>query len=337
MSEPTPALDFSIFNVDPGTDVLAETPAAEAAAEDAVTPVAEPEAQAESVEEAPSPEGTTPKNPLALTDDDMVVIKQDGKDVPVRWGDYKGNIMRVADYTRKTTRVAEREKEVETVAQALAQRESQLLELVRDPRRLAALYERQFGQRLAPAPAAQPQAAAQTDDEIATAGDLRKTEEQVLAKARETFEQMLAQVEEQKQQLQSQEFVTTLRTATETVVDAVLQEHGAMIGHIPHVDSIIKKMAWADYQPKTIEDTKKAIVESAKKLAGMVAAGNREQKKQDAIKQTRLKKGIEPAGGAAPAQQKKSYTKADGKADWDELDRDVVSWINGGGGRNRLA
>lgn len=331
MSEPTAALDFSIFDAPAGADVLAEAPEPQEVSRVAPTAVAESEVETPEGEEVQPEDGTTvqPKQ-IALTDDDLIPIKQDGKTVYVRWGDYNGNVMRMADYTRKTTAVASREKEIEGIATTLAEREQELLTIVRDRSKLEALYTKLHGQ---PLPAGQPAQKPPSDDELVTAGDIRKTKEEVLAETRQEVQKALQEVAEQRQQLETAQFTSNLVSITDQTLDAVLAEHAETLGKVPYVDAIIKKVAWADFKPSNVEEVKAALIAAGKKVAGLIAVKDLESKKVQAVAKAKLAKGIEPAGGAAPAQQAKTYTKDNGKADWDALDADVVAWISGGGGR----
>jgi len=316
-----------------GTNAVATKPAGnEPPAEpevEAEGDVAESESHEENVEaevEGEKPAATEPKQ-IALADDDLVPIKQDGKVVYVRWGDYNGNVMRIADYTRKTTAVSAREKEIESVFTQLQEREQKLIDLASNPEKLEKLYTHiTKGKTLAGVkPAA---ATAPTDDELATAGDIRRTKEEVIAETRVAVENEIRRIEQERADLAQEQFVGTLVSTTEEMLDAVLKDHAETLGDIPYVDSIIKKKAWADHQPKSLEEVRKAIVQAAKDLSTQFASKKLQSKKIEVAQKAKLDKGIEPKGGTPPGRERKTYETKDGKPDWDALDRDVINWID---------
>lgn len=328
--------DFSIFDLEPGENPLeAERPSTDVApvAQEPETLEAQPPAvtpETPATEEQPKAESpaTEPKK-LEPADDDMVPVQVNGQVEYVRWGDHKGNVMRLADYTRKTMRVSEREKQVEAVAQTLQAREDKLLEIFSDKTQLDALYTKLYGQ-LPAAPAAQEPPPQASPDELVTNGDLGKVKGEVLTEAQKIAQAAVAaelkRVREEEAKLQATQFSNSLRSLTESTVDAVMKDHTDVLGDIPYVDTLIKKLAWDTYKPQTLDDVKTAIVEAGKALAAQFAERKRETKKIEAVKKASLDKGIE-TGGTPPGREARSYDTKDGGTDWDSLDRDVVRWI----------
>lgn len=337
--------DFSIFDLNPGENPLTkEAPAAEAAplatesqatsevepekVQEVVTPEAKPEVKA--VE--PVVPKAEPKK-LELTDDDLIPITVDGKVEHVRWGDYKGGVMRQADYTRKTTRVAERERQLDEAATTLQTRENKLIEIFSDKTKLDALARKLYGVGLGeaaaapvPEPPKEPSA-----DELVTHADVKKTREEVLSEAQKAAQKVVAdelrRVEAEKAELAQQRFLSDLESVVEKTLDVILEEHKAALGDVPHVDLVIRKMA-AEAKPKDFEETKQALLDAGKKLAEQFAQRSREQKKQEAVRReaANLTKGIE-SGGTPPGRERKSYDKDDGSTDWNALDADVLNFI----------
>lgn len=342
MAEQNDALDFSIFDIPEGQDPL------KMAAPGEKEEVSEPEpeevsqnddnreaaieeelkgAQEEQKESAEPAKGEPKK--VEVSDDDMVPILQDGKVEWVRWGDHKGYVMRQADYTRKTTRVAERERELEGFATTLQQREEKLLDIFADKAKLDQLYIKLYGAPPAAA-AAKEEPPAASPDELVTRGDADKMKGEVLTEAQKAAQAVvreeLKRVQEAQEHLAAQQFANSLRSTVEESLDGVLKDHAEQLGDIPHVDVLIRKLAWEEHQPKTLDEVKAAIVAAGQKLAEQFAARNREQKKVEAVKKASLEKGIE-SGGTPPGRPKKSYETKDGRTDWDSLDRDVLNWI----------
>lgn len=344
MADPNNANDFSIFDMPADGNISApfaasteEPTAPEVPTSPDISTNVEPgSVQGTKEEEAPvveEPEKVTPESSqepkgVELKDDDLVTILQDGKATPVRWGDYKGSVMRQADYTRKTQKLSEREREVEGVATVLQEREAKLIDILADKQKFIQLFAQLHG--VVPDVTADrtPKTGTPAPDELVTTSELAKTREELVAEARRVAAEENEKLEARNFELAQREFVSNLRSTTDQAVDAVLKDHAETLGQIPYVDSVIKKLAWADHQPKTLEEVTKAIVAAGKKLSDQFAERTREQKKVEAVKKAALDKGIESGkAGAAPARPAKTYLTKDNKVDWNDLDKDVVQWI----------
>jgi hypothetical protein len=352
--EQNDAIDFSIFDLPEGGNPLVEKEAVVEKVSPEVKPQEEkplatdvipPKSEEKVAEQPPKTEEAKEPKKVELTDDDLVPVLVDGKVEHVRWGDYKGSVMRQADYTRKTTQVAdgrkkneERERELTEVAGKLQQREESLVGIFAEKAKLDALYDQLYpGQRLAAPGNTKVEApAGPAADDLVTHGDMTKTRDETIAEARKAAQaEVLAAEQKRNEQLQQEadkrELAGLVSTVEETL-DAVLKEHGESLGHIPHIDKIIKQLAWDDHQPKTRDEMKTAIVAAGKKLAEIQADRNREVKKQEALKKGSLEKGIE-SGGATPARERKALVNNEGKVDWDESDRDAIAFIESKLGR----
>ena len=333
----------------PAAKPVAKAPAVAAPVVEAPAPEVEVPNPDESVEEeVPAEEGTESANEevaeeekpegkqVTLSDDDEVPILQDGKVVFVKWGEHKGNVMRMADYTRKAQAVATERQKVTEAASQLQVREEKLLNILRDPTKRRELFTKLEGGE---APKVEKPAveSGEDGDTLIAKKDLAAHMTQFETNLRKQLKaEREAERNAERDETLTQEqtkFATQINTTIETTLDTILKDPtvAETLADEPYIDRQIRALA-AESNPLTPEEVKQALINAAKTLHEKRLAKMGKKLPETKVVPLKKKVGIVPKGGGAPAQKVKTYEKGGNprKADWESLDNDVIAWIDGG-------
>lgn len=248
----------------------------------------------------------TPEAPVApvnLSDDALVRLQVDGKDLDMPWKDARSQMMLHSSYTQKTQALARERAELENQRTSFGSERDQLLgqvqqlqTILRDPAKLSMLHMALTAQQQQQNPQAPPQSQAVTFDQ------LNAFRQQILQEAKQTLD---GSWREREQAAQAKHLETELDNA----VKPLIADH-PILSKLPGVADLIygevEKMRPVDFnQARQYMAT---VVEGMKESLGQatVNAG-----KQAAITSTKLANALEPAGGQAMPPTAKKYKGLD--------------------------
>lgn len=279
-------------------EVLAETTAP------AETDTA-PEPVEASTEPESAPEPTPAATPFALTDDYEVEVTVDGEPVKMPWRDARSGVMRHAAFTKKTQALAEERKAfAEQVRQAeqwrtqgqqaveAAERfKSDLLNMIRDPNKLAALYLNATGQQSpvheqAPssAPVWQPPPQAQQPP-----FDPNAFREELYA--------------EWKSRQQAEQEAEARVTDVETFTTSLIGEHPELAIYGPDLADVIYAEA-GKLGPKNVTEAKDLIRLAVEDRVSRIKAASTVSAKTAAVEKAKAASGIQRGGSPVPPEKK---------------------------------
>ncbi len=275
---------------------------------------------AEVVAETPTPDATTPPTvpetpevtpQSALTDDTPVDVVLDGVPTTVTFGEFKRGVMRQATFTQKTQALATQRQELErqlaeatqwkAMGQAAQQKEQQfrndVLAMLRDPDRLAALYLNAKGQ---PVQAGDPSATQVIPAPAQQAAQPAISPEQMFNEIAPQLESRILNHIAQQQDLNAKASEVT------TFTDALIGENPVLAVFGPDLANVIyEKVAAQD--PKGVAQTKEFIRLHVEDYKARVKAITGETAKAAVIAKAQAASGIQ-RGGSPVLPEKKDYS-----------------------------
>lgn len=268
-----------------------------------------------------TPQGGNAPSPVSLPDDALVELVVGGQKVTKTWKEARSGFMLHEDYTRKRQVESKEVEQARELTQKIAKRDEAYKALVSDPENIKRLYEAVTGQKLSNAEAREIAAQAPKGDDLVTFEDIQKAREELKQETESVVTNAI-------QDLQDRQFVSEIQRVTATTINALLDEKKeikAFYGDDAEV--IIRRMARAKGAADEAE-LRTALKEAADTLSQRIQEQLQENKKESAVRQTKLtKQGIEPPGGTGIPAAPKTYGEGR-NVSWGDIDRDAEAFLN---------
>ena len=293
------------------TDSMDLSAASAGALTDLEVPATPADSSAAAPDAAAQPQAPSPTDPSTGPADssDLLELKVKDKVERISLSKERDKLVELAqkglDYTQKTQLAADERRQIEQYAQALAAREQQLVEFLRDPVRVT-----QYAQQLL---AQQSPQAAQDPNAVATVAEVQQTLQQELARVRAESQQHVAaalfQADVARYQGEYQaDLLKTVRDATEKfpILDSVADNPEELL------ELLKGDLARKGLQPTSIDEARKIFGDLAKARADRLHAKVVDHSKMEAVRAAKLvKSGPEPPGGGAPAPKPSNFKLGD--------------------------
>lgn len=304
----------------------------ETPAEPVVEQVAEPVAAEPVVEatESQNIDNASEAKLAQLSDDQLVEITVDGQPVQMSWKDAKGGFQRQAHYTKSMQSLAQEKtqfaQEREALQQAATDRDV-LRQLLTSPELLQQYLAK--NPSLVQQQAALEQAAAQADpDDIATVGQIRQAQTELLRQQQAMQEEFVKDLEQREealtQRIEDRQVTAKLSTDINTTIKGLFSEHPHLQKLIPNADQLLRYEV-LQLQPKNPAETLEAFKTVFGGWVENFKASVAEANKQAVVARHKLStNNIQPPGGAPPQPAPANYKKVNpmtGKTevDWNAL------------------
>ncbi len=263
--------------------------------------------------ETETPVDLSSATPVTFKDTDVVEVTVDGKPERMTYAEAKAGWQRQADYTRKTQGVSAKARELQTLYEGLSTKEKALLEK-------EAAIDAILG-RSGP----KTKQEELNPEDVTTVGQVKKMLDEFRASMTgEVSTKLTAAQQEAEQQRTFQRW----EDMTQQAVTSLTKEN-PLLGKIPHLDAILKKEA-KQYNPQSEQEMVQAIIKAGKKLANEFDTEFKERSKQNALRKSQLREnGPAPKGGETVFQSPKKAYGTGRKIDWKDIEKDVISAIEG--------